>query len=226
LNNPINLTDPDGRSAEPVIDEKNKTITVNIKIVFYGSGASQENVDAAIASINGMWNANANKEGWSDAGDGWRMKVNAEGIATNEEGAQEMEKENEGNSLYNYVRVENQNNSGGPVDENGKTDHKVSYMLQAENSGFWITGQMKSTTPAHEMGHGLNLNHDDGGIMVPGISNRKVTTDNLSQLRNRIDQFGTDKSGLIDKYWSGVKRMNYGSTATQLYDKNGYPKPK
>jgi hypothetical protein len=98
------------------------------------------------------------------------------------------------------------------------------YMLQGGNSGFWITGQMKSTTPAHEMGHGLNLTHDDGGIMVPGTSDRKVTTENLSTLRNRIEQFGTDKSGLIDKYWSGVKRINYGSTATQLYDKDGFSK--
>ncbi len=48
FNNPINIIDPDGRSGEPVIDEKNKTITVNVKIYFYGTGASQDNVDAAV----------------------------------------------------------------------------------------------------------------------------------------------------------------------------------
>jgi len=226
LNNPINLIDPDGRSAEVVVDEKNKTMKINIVIVFYGTGASKENVDAAIATINKMWNANAGKDGYSDAGDGWKMKVSASSIITDEEGAKEMAKENKGNSLFNYVRVEEQNNASSVVDEKtGVADHKVSYMVQNDNSGFWITGDMKTTTPSHEIGHGLNIGawHINAeGIMVPATENRKVTSGNLSDVRNTILQHGTDKSSLVDKYLFNVKRLNYGSTNSKIYDKDGH----
>ena len=223
FNNPINIIDPDGRAGEPVIDEKNKTITVNIHFVFYGTGATKDNMDAALKTINGMWNTNADKEGWSDAGDGWRMKVSAEGEIMSEEDAQESAKDNEGNSLYNFIRVENQDTSGGVKnEETGVVNHKVSYMNG--NSGFWATGQMKSTTPAHETGHGLMMMHGDGGIMVEGTNNRKVTNDNLLNLRTRIMDWGTDKSSLWDKYVSGVKRLNYGSTNTTIYNSDGTEK--
>jgi RHS repeat-associated protein len=224
LNNPVNIIDPDGRSAEAVIDEKNKTIKVNIVVVFYGSGASQENVDAAIATINKMYNANADEDGWSDGGDGWKIQVNATGEITDEEGAKEMAEDNEGNALYSYVRVEDQNNQtsvGG--------DNKISKMEEhAGNSGFWISRDMKTTTPAHEQGHGLGLSnpwHDLAeGIMVPGTNNRKVTQGNLSEMRSNILEHGTDKSSLIDKYLFNVKRLNYGSTNTTIYDKDGFSK--
>jgi RHS repeat-associated protein len=226
LNNPVNFTDPDGRSAEPVIDEKNKTITVNVRIVFYGSGATQDNVDAAIATINGMWNANADDEGWSGAGDGWRIKVSATGQVTDEEGAQEIAEENEGNAYYSFVRVEEKNVAQGPTDPvTNVTDHKVSFL--DGNSGFWITGQMKSTTPAHEMGHGFGLHpwHVNAeGINVAGTDNRKVTPGNLAEVRQNVLRNGQDKSSWWDKYVLGVKRVNYGSTNTQFFDQEGYEK--
>lgn len=226
FSNPVNLTDPDGRSAEAVIDEKNKTITVNMVYVFYGSGANDENMKAAIATLNSMWNANAGEDGWSDAGDGWKIQVNATGVVTDEEGAQEMADDNEGNALFNYVRVEEQNNAEGVMDPTtGETDHKVSQ--QTGNSGFWVTRDMKDTTPAHESGHGLNLStpwHDNAdGIMVPGTNNRKVTPSNLNELKNNVLQ-GQDKSSLIDKYLFNVKRVNVGSTSTTIYDKDGRAK--
>src|SRR5690606_10130786 len=202
------------------------TITVNMLYVFYGSGANDDNMKAAIATLNKMWNANAGEDGWSDAGDGWKIQVNATGIVTDEESAQEMADDNEGNAMFNYVRVEEQNNAEGVMDPaTGETDHKVSH--QRGNSGFWITRDMKTTTPAHESGHGLNLStpwHDNAeGIMVPGTNNRKVTPLNLAELRNSVLQ-GQDKSSLIDKYLFNEKRVNVGSTNTTIYDKDGRAK--
>jgi RHS repeat-associated protein len=228
LNNPVNLIDPDGRSGEAVVDEKNKTVTVNMVYVFYGSGATQEDVDAAVATLNKMWNANADEDGWSDGGDGWKVQVNATGVITDEEGAQQMSEDNEGNALFNYVRVEEQNNAEGVTDpQTGETDHKVSH--QDGNSGFWINRDMKDTTPAHESGHGLNLSnawHDNAqGIMVPGTDDRKVNSANLTELRSNAVQ-GQDKSSLVDKYLFNVKRTNVGGTNTTIYDKDGYPKTK
>src|SRR5690606_6914807 len=47
FNNPINIVDPDGRSGEAIIDEKNKTVTVRMKFIFYGTGANDDNMNAA-----------------------------------------------------------------------------------------------------------------------------------------------------------------------------------
>ncbi len=83
---------------------------------------------------------------------------------------------------------------------------------------------MKRTTPAHESGHGLGLdpwhvNRD--GINNPGTENRRVSPGNLSEIRRNILENGTDKSSFIDKYISGVKRVNYGSTTTTIYNADG-----
>jgi len=226
FNNPINVIDPDGRSGEPVIDEKNKTITLNMHFVFYGTGATDDNMKSALNTLNKMWNANADKKtGWSDAGDGWKIKVAVTGEITDEDGARDIAENNEGNSLYNYIRVEDHN---GSTSVNG--DNKVSGMEEhAGNSGFWITRDMKTTTPAHETGHGLGLStmwhHYAEGIMVPATENRRVTPENLAELRGNILQNGTDKSSWIDKYIYGVKRLNYGATNTYIYTQEGSPRP-
>ena len=227
FNNPTNIVDPDGRSGEPVVDEKNKTITVNMHFVFYGTGATDDNMKSALNTINKMWNANADKKtGWSDAGDGWRIKVVATGEITDESGAHEIADNNEGNSLYNYVRVEETNEADGVRDPNtGIVDHKVSFLRG--KSGFWITQDMKRTTPAHESGHGLGLDlwHiNKDGINNPGTENRRVSLGNLSEIRANILENGTDKSSLIDKYISGIKRVNYGSTNTTIYAADGTEK--
>jgi RHS repeat-associated protein len=225
LNNPVNLIDPDGRSAEPVVDEKNKTITINVKIIFYGGDATEENRAAALETINGMWNTNADEDGWRDAGDGWRMKVVAEGEITDEARAEEIAEKNEGNALYSFVRVEKQNEREGVTDEKtGITDHQVSFLRG--NSGFWVTRDMKDTTPAHELGHGFGLDpfHVNAeGINKPNTNDRKVTPANLAEVRRNMLSGSTDKSGLLDKLL-GEKVLNYGNTTTTIYNKDGSAK--
>ena len=60
-NNPINIVDPDGRSGEPVIDKKNKTITVHSNIVMYGGAASADLAKSTAKDIQDKWNAAGGK---------------------------------------------------------------------------------------------------------------------------------------------------------------------
>jgi len=222
LNNPVNLIDPTGKSAEVIVDEENKKIRVNLVIVFYGSGATKDNVDIAISTLNKLYNSNAGKDGYSDAGEGWKLKVSVSSIITDEDGASDLAKENEGNGLFNYVRVEEENAHKSVV-ANGYEDHKVS--STNGNLVFWITEQMKTTSPAHEIGHSLDINSIDHlgaeGIMVPGTNQRTVTPANISELRYDILSDGKDKSSLVDKYLFRVKRLNYGATPSIIYNQYG-----
>ena len=222
-NNPINFIDPDGRSGEAVIDKDEKTITVNIHIVYYGDGVNQENADAATANVSDMWNANAGDDGFSDAGDGWKIKFNVTSEITDEAGAEQLAEDHEGDAKYNFIRVEDENyadtfksESGEWVGASKMTNDKGS------NSGFWQTRDMNNTTPAHEMGHGLGLDHEDGGVMTPGVGNNgPVNSSNLSKVRSYIMDTGSDKSSFRDTYLRGVKRVNFGSTNTTFHIKRG-----
>ncbi|MBK7870716.1 MAG: hypothetical protein IPJ74_08530 [Saprospiraceae bacterium] len=57
FNNPMRFIDPDGKSAVPTVDKKNKIITINAQLNFYGSGATDERAIAIAAAIQKDWNA-------------------------------------------------------------------------------------------------------------------------------------------------------------------------
>lgn len=66
------------------------------------------------------------------------MPIPVTGEITDEEGAQEIAEDNEANALYNFVRVEKQNNSESVQRKDGTWDNKVSKMSpDTNNSGFW-----------------------------------------------------------------------------------------
>lgn len=78
-NNPILFIDPDGRSGEPVIDHKNKTITVNSNIVFYGMGGNSTGklsvLEAKYQAMAKSYGADISKA-WNDA----NGKVEIDGV--------------------------------------------------------------------------------------------------------------------------------------------------
>lgn len=228
LNNPASLLDPDGRSAESTIDDKNKTITVKMHYVFYGGGATEKNKDAAIKNINDMFNANAGKDGWSDAGDGWKIKVEVTGEVTDEAGAEELASDSEGNSLYNFVRVEDETYV---ADDKGEPGSRMfGYDPEGSNSGMWASHDMTDTTPSHETGHGLGINynsHRDNGIMKAGTNNRKVTSEDLSDIRRGVLRDGRPRTGIIEavkSLFTGTRTVDYGPTNTQIYNSYGEPR--
>jgi RHS repeat-associated protein len=58
---PIVRTDPDGQSGTPIIDKKNKTITIHSKFMFYGSKANAKLSQATANEISNQYNNTGGK---------------------------------------------------------------------------------------------------------------------------------------------------------------------
>jgi len=160
MNNPINVIDPDGRSGEPVIDKKNKTITVTSNITFYGSAGSSELATKAAANIQSQWNE-ANGKTTID-GIEYSVRFVVTGTYDSKLSADDIK--NNTDIKNNYIKIV----------ESGVA---VSYMDGAgSNTGVFLKKNIsdsKSTTEAHEFGHGYGLEHptntDLRGKGQPGI---------------------------------------------------------
>ena len=159
-NNPINVIDPDGRSGEPVIDKKNKTITVTSNITFYGAEGSSELATKAAADIQSQWNAANGKT----TIDGVEYSVSFVVTGTYDNSITANDRKNNTDIKNNYVKFT-------------KSGIAVSYMDGAgSNTGEFLiknVNNAKSTTEAHEFGHGYGLEHptdtDLRGKGQPGI---------------------------------------------------------
>ena len=147
-NNPLKFIDPDGRSGEPVFDEKNKTVKIQSTFLVYGSGANKYAGQFA-SNVSKMWNS----AGGTVKVDGKEYKATFQiSVKVVSEGtAKEIAKGNKDPKL-NFVRIETSNDPSNV----GKADTKG-----GSNSFFINTKQLdetSSTTPAHEYGHSLGLN--------------------------------------------------------------------
>ncbi len=158
--NPLNFIDPDGRSGEPVIDKKNKTITVHSTFVFYGSNA---NTKLSASTANEIaWQYNGAKGSVNVGGVDYAVKFEIHYQTVTEEQAIKMAEGNTDVSL-NFIRVEENN-----------PRYNRSFNEIGENCGFMNTsdGLGTSTTAPHEVGHGYGLLHpssDQRGNGQPGI---------------------------------------------------------
>ncbi len=170
-NNPISFIDPDGRSGEPVIDHKNKTITINSKITFYGLGGKTSGKvnfeESKLQSQTAQYAADTNKA-WNDAngkvdigGVEYAVKFNITGEYAGDLTAEQVAANTDISN--NYIKLMD----GGAIsnmDELGA------------NTGTWLLSNLQGespTTGAHEMGHGMGLEHpasvDLRGMGQPGI---------------------------------------------------------
>ncbi len=175
-NNPLKFIDPDGRSGEPVFDEKNKTVTINSTFLVYGSGAKDYAKQFA-NNVKEMWNAAGGKI--TVDGKEYTAKFNISYTVASEGTAKELASGNKDPKL-NFVRIETVNDPSNV----GKGDTKG-----GSNSFFINTKQLDekgSTTSAHEYGHSLGL---DG----------HTSTDNYMSGQPDIM---TTKATLVDKEFS------------------------
>lgn len=232
-NNPVNFIDPDGQSGEAVIDEENKSVTVNVHMVFYGNAASDEIAKNASSEIQNMWNA-ANGTIDIDGVD-YSVSYNVTSEVVTEEKAVEMADENTSAST-NFVRVEEKSNN-----------MNRSQYQRGGNAGYFVTSDNlgRSTTVAHEKGHGFGLGHSPGNLIGQGAPDimaargtrvdAKYTWD-PSQGDSRIQSNGIPANTVnpskrvvtqknVSDMFNGVKfsngKANIGYTSNTIYNANG-----
>jgi RHS repeat-associated protein len=150
-NDPIKHIDPDGRSGEPVVDKKRKTITITMTYVFYGSKANDKSAAAAANEMSWQYNAAGGKVKYD--GGKYKVKFNVHYRVVSEDKAKEMAKDNK-EARFNFIRLEDSNKESRSFMTNNGTG-------KGSNSGHWITTDNlgTSTTAPHEAGHGLTLEH-------------------------------------------------------------------
>lgn len=160
-NSPLSYVDPDGRSGEPVIDKKNKTITIHSNMIFYGGSASKDIATSTARDIQNVWNSAGGKV--TVGGTEYSVQFSITGIYN--PGLKKSDVENNTDIKNNFIRVE-ETVAGG-----------ISFMDDAgSNTGYFLLKNIAndgSTTEGHEYGHGLGLNHptqtDVRGFGPPGI---------------------------------------------------------
>lgn len=145
-NNPLNIIDPTGESGEPVIDKKNKTVTITSNITFYGADGTDALAKKAAASIQSQWNAAKGKT--KIDGVEYSVKFVVTGTYNNSITATDITDNTE--IKNNYIKIVTSDPKG------------VSYMDEGGNTGVFVISNINeanSTTDAHEYGHGLGLDH-------------------------------------------------------------------
>ncbi len=221
-NNPVNVIDPDGRSGEPVINKKNGTITVTQHLVFYGGKANSELSGKIATGISAQWNGAHGKV--KVDGKTYKVKFKVTYETVSEEEATNMASGNT-DIKNNFIRVE---------------DGKGSSFTESigANSFYFNTDDDLggSTTPAHEIGHGLGLHHtDEGGQLktdVPDIMEARGTQVNPRWSKkgpsNEIDpNFRRVDKKEVQAIFKGVHfdkngKGKIGTTTNKIYDKDGH----
>lgn len=219
--NPINIIDPDGQSGEPVVDKKNKTITVSQHLIFYGGKAETKLSNKIATGVAAQWNGAHGKV----VVDGVKYKVNFKVTYETVTDA-EATKIASGNKdiKKNFIRIE---------------DGKGSSFTQklGANSYYFNTDDdiSGSTTPAHEIGHGLGLDHTATGGQtetdVPDIMEARGTQVNPRWSKvgpsNDVDpNFRRVDKKEVESIFKGVTfdkngKGKIGTTTNKIYDKNG-----
>ncbi|MBX7158418.1 MAG: hypothetical protein K1X66_08555 [Verrucomicrobiae bacterium] len=138
------------QSGEVILDEKNKTVTVKMNFYYYGTEATEKTAEAATSEISTMYNDAAKKHKVKINGKEYTAKFDVTYSVITEEAAKKLAAANNGH-INNFIRVEKNN-------ERLKRSFVKSL---GDNSGFFNTDDSlgESTTAAHEIGHGLGLNH-------------------------------------------------------------------
>ena len=147
--NPVYYNDPTGQSGEATINKQAKTITVEQHLIFYGNKAETKLSNKIATGIASQWNAANGKVTVDGVQYNVKYKVTYETVS--EADATKMAGVNGDNAKNNFIRVED--GVGSSKTERG--GNAAWYNTDDDLGG--------STTPAHEIGHGLGLRHNKNG---------------------------------------------------------------
>ncbi len=154
-NNPIFMTDYEGKSGVAYLDKETKTVTIKAVMFFYGSAANTEIAAATAAKIQGDWNAGAGK--LMVDGVEYDVKFEINGIYTTEKQAMQLAALTK-TSKFNFIRLSDGENFDSRRTKsshytNSRDKNKKSL---GGNSGYFLDYEMGDgkTTATHEFGHG------------------------------------------------------------------------
>lgn len=223
-NDPIKMIDPDGRSGEVGIDEKNKTVTIKVNLVIYGNAASAVIANQYAAKAQAMWNAA--KGTVKIGGEVYSVAFKITGEYREDGDKLKNEILNNKDVKNNYFRVDQTTDKNGDsyYDENKAVDK------EGGNSGYYSRTQVSKndlTTVAHELGHTFGLKHlstdqrsaippsimttadnwgppgfSEGGYVNPSL--RQVTKGDINSLglnKLQYDKTGKSSLGSLTNYY-------------------------
>ena len=221
--NPVKIIDPNGESGVGVIDRDAKTITISMKLLFYGDCATFDNSEVILKNLDALYNDNSFSRTISIGDELYSVYFDFSANVIDEDQARSLAQNNTDCSI-NYIKI---------------TDNIESKYEIGGNNGVININDINGTTPAHELGHGLGLKHSDSWYVGKGVphimiargshvdqqyqydpkipsgykgssmnpSFRKVTDKNIEDILNNIDLANTNN-------------FNIGKTTNIIYDKN------
>ena len=156
--NPITIIDPDGQDGIPVINKREKTITVQVDIVFYMSNPGhigRKTIDnltkQLVSAIDKEWNS----RNWTYEYEGEKYSVNFDFSYwfDNKVHTSNDFKFDKKNNKKNYIELSAR--SAYQYDKmSGKSIYKHRSKVYGENTGLWYHD---TKAAAHEAGHLLGL---------------------------------------------------------------------
>ena len=164
-------------SAKVYYTPRSHSVNLTAHIYFYGEAATENLIKSATNEINQYWNGGSHLDSnyllllthLGGATENFNMQVTSE-IVTAEQAA--LMQSHSPNPDSNFIELRNGNTAAGDR----------SYMDQiCGNTGIWFASDDlgKSTTAAHEFGHGLCLEHPDSddlrGTEQPPVMAPRVT---------------------------------------------------
>lgn len=151
------MSNPVHSSALIERDDSAKTIKVIGRIVYFGSALTDEIAEASTREIQDMWSETPTDIKLGAAS--YRVIFEIDHVI-----ASRTDLINADSCAYNFIEVLNKTSAG---------DRSYYRGLGSRNGVFYTSdGLGTSTTAAHEFGHGLMLDHNDGDqrdAEVPGI---------------------------------------------------------
>jgi RHS repeat-associated protein len=153
--NPMFFIDPDGQSGEPVIDKKNKTITIYADFFLYGD-IDEKTAHTMISNAEKLWNDANGKVKIGSI----EYSVHFVFTSTIAEEIDVDEVADNKNFRNNYIKLEKDH-------KNLNCNHARGDVSCVDgigsNTGVWHVDDVLDgrTTPSHEIGHGFGLAHPD-----------------------------------------------------------------
>ena len=156
--NPVKLVDPDGRDGVPVVNKNNKTIAVEVELIFFmsncghtGKGAINQWTKKLVSDINKEWNSREWTYNYN--GEQYKVQFDFSYRFDNTIHGQDDFKFDKTNNKKNYIELLSQ--SVYQYDsKTGKSIYTHRSNVRGKKTGQWYHD---TEAAAHEVGHLLHL---------------------------------------------------------------------